>query len=312
MGDGDKMSDSNTDRLIEEVSEFRESLVQRLDRVNSLTESEVMGAAGALGTIVSLASNLSNDTKTTLAGVGDLENEDGDSLAKSIAKQSSTTEEFVSALQSQMASQKAVAAEAFEQSQAIRAAARAVENLSHQATMLAINAMIEAGRIGQAGAGFVVIGKEMQWLSVEIKKTNTLVSGLAEKLSALLPNIATMIESTASHTDEFSETIKDSISDVRDRSVSLQGGVSALLVDNQSAIDNIVYQSNEALSHLQFQDAVAQGLMRLDSMARDLVVTVGTLSGKDMGEQEIREVAHVEVGGEKEISPDDAGEVMLF
>ncbi len=313
MNNGRKMNDSLGKKLVSEVTDFRETLSERVKRVNSLTETEVIGAADAVGAIVDMVATLSSQTKETLEGISFSDHGDDEkSLAVSIAKQSDTTELFVSVLQGRMEKQRSVAAQAYEQSQAISEAANSVERLSRQATMLAINAMIEAARMGEAGASFTVIGNEMQWLSKEIKRTNTLVAGLAENLGELLPSIAKMIEETSSHTDAFSGTIKETISEVRERTTSLQGGVEELLTDNEDAMSTILNQSNAALSHLQFQDTVAQGLMRLDCIVRDLIISVGTLGGEDMSNMLVPEEEHVEIGGEKLISPDEAGEVMLF
>ncbi len=313
LNNGRKMNDSLGKKLVSEVTDFRETLSDRVKRVNSLTESEVIGAAEAVGAIVDMVATLSSQTKETLEGISFSDHGDDEkSLAVSIAKQSDTTELFVSVLQGRMEKQRSVAAQAYEQSQAISEAANSVERLSRQATMLAINAMIEAARMGEAGASFTVIGNEMQWLSKEIKRTNTLVAGLAENLGELLPSIAKMIEETSSHTDAFSGTIKETISEVRERTTSLQGGVEELLTDNEDAMSTILNQSNAALSHLQFQDTVAQGLMRLDCIVRDLIISVGTLGGEDMSNMLVPEEEHVEIGGEKLISPDEAGEVMLF
>ncbi len=58
--------------------------------------------------------------------------------------------------------------------------------------------------MGKHGTSFSVISNEMQTLSGEIKKTNTMVSGLVEDLSILLPAIAQMIEQTSDHAENFS------------------------------------------------------------------------------------------------------------
>jgi ABC-type transporter Mla subunit MlaD len=156
----------------------------------------------------------------------------------------------------------------------------------------------------------------MQRLSGEIKKTNTLVSGLAEDLSLLLPAIDQIIEQTSDQAEDFSGVIKESITDVRHRTSELQRGVKTLLTSNEDSVNRILRESQDALSYLQFQDTVAQGLLRMDSMARKLQVRVGTMGGEAMGEAEqlntMAKEEHAELGGDKGISPEDAGDVMLF
>ncbi len=307
------MKKSIGQELVDEVSQFRKEISERVDRVNSLTESEVMSAVDALSNIVDVVSTLNDQTNKTLRGISGSEDTSQDQhLTMAIAKQSDETENFVALLQARMDEQRTAATKAHEQSQAIQHAANSVESLSHQAKILAINAMIEAGRMGESGAAFTVIGHEMQWLSNEIKRTNMEVAQLAENLGKLLPSIAAMIEKTAVSTESFATSINDTIADVRFQTGTLQNGVEGLLAQNNTALSAILIESNEALSHLQFQDTVAQGLMRLDSIARDLVVTVGTLSGEDMSSMTLPTETHHELGGDKEISPDTAGDVMLF
>ncbi|MCP4448878.1 MAG: hypothetical protein GY811_26630 [Myxococcales bacterium] len=310
------MSETLGRMLVDEVGRFRKALVKRIRRVNQLTEGEVMSAASGLGKIVDLATQLSSHTKETLAGVAGDEAEEQMSLTDSIANQSNTTEDFINGLNSKIGQQREVAARAHQQSRDILRAAKSVERLSQQSNIIALNAMVEAARMGKHGTSFSVISNEMQRLSGEIKKTNTMVSALAEDLSILLPAIAQMIEQTSDHAEDFSGVIKDSITDVRQRTSDLQRGVATLLTSNEDSVQKILRESQDALSYLQFQDTVAQGLLRMDSMARKLQVRVGTMGGEEMEDSEamktLAKEEHAEIGGEKEISPDDAGDVMLF
>ena len=54
----------------------------------------------------------------------------------------------------------------------------------------------------------------------------------------------------------------------------------------------------------------------MDAMARKLQVRVGTMGGELMEDEDLQnslaKEEHAELGGEKEISPEDAGDVMLF
>lgn len=310
------MSETLGRKLVDEVGRFRKALVKRIRRVNQLTEGEVMGAASGLGKIVELATQLSAHTKETLSSVAGERAQGQVSLAESIAKQSDTTEAFINGLNGKIGEQREVAARAHQQSREILRAAKSVERLSQQSNIIALNAMVEAARMGKHGTSFSVISNEMQRLSGEIKKTNTLVSGLAEDLSILLPAIAQIIEQTSDHAEDFSGVIKDSITDVRHRTFELQRGVETLLTSNEESVSQILRESQDALSYLQFQDTVAQGLLRMDSMARKLQVRVGTIGGALMeAPEEFNSLAkeeHAEIGGDKEISPEDAGDVMLF
>ena len=74
----------------------------------------------------------------------------------------------------------------------------------------------------------------------------------------------------------------------------------------------IVEASQNALSHLQFQDAVAQGLMRLDRQVLEAQQVACRALGAEDLIPSLEPPMHVEIGGEKAVKNENAGEVLLF
>ena len=70
--------------------------------------------------------------------------------------------------------------------------------------------------------------------------------------------------------------------------------------------------SHESLSHLQFQDAVAQGLQRIDDWIRDAQLAAAELPAAEGRAAEIAEPMHPEIGGDKPIDLETAGDVLMF
>lgn len=300
-------------KIVQEVGRFRDALVRRIDHVNKITEEEVMSAASGVGRIVDRATQLSLRTSQLLSSLAtSTQDADADeSLAGSIERQSANVEAFVDDIVSHVESQRTVAGEAQTCTRDIVLAARSVERLSQQATIIALNAMVEAARMGNQGTSFLVISNEMQRLSAEIKKTNTLVSSLAENLGELLPSMSSLVENAFDSTNRFSVTLSSDISSVRKKTALLQEGVGEVLASNEQAVGAILRESQEALSHLQFQDSVAQGLKRVDAMARKLQLRNASLAGIDSGHLNIA-TTELEGSQSADVATEDSGSVMLF
>jgi hypothetical protein len=81
---------------------------------------------------------------------------------------------------------------------------------------------------------------------------------------------------------------------------------------SDQAMSRIIRCSHEAMSHLQFQDAVAQGLLRLDNRAREALIELCQLAGLEDRIASIAPAMHVEIGGEKPVEQNNAGDVILF
>jgi hypothetical protein len=74
----------------------------------------------------------------------------------------------------------------------------------------------------------------------------------------------------------------------------------------------ILRASQDALSSLQFQDVVAQGLLRIDQRLHDLQVDVARQTGQSEILAHVAPSAHIEVGGDKAIKQAGAGDIRLF
>lgn len=313
------------DDVIEVVGKYRDDLLARIRDVNNVTEREVLSAGKSIEVIVDKAASHIRELKVFLQGVtgesgknnkGKYQEpnptDEKKGISEAIRQQVDVIENFVESITAAISQQNDLAKRAAEQAQKIAEAASAVATLSMASNVLSINARIEAARLGVHGQGFSVITAEMKRLSTSIATTNEMINSLARSLGDLLPAIERGTMELQTRTANFGDELSQHVSCVEKETTSLQDNVKKVLVTSDRTMALILGSSQDALSHLQFQDLVAQALLRMDERSRTMQGDVADILGMREGEKKIRAAAHVEIGGDKPVEVDHAGEVLLF
>ena len=299
--------DGSVERMLDEVAAFRVAVVARVKQVNSLTEREVTEAGRSAIAIVERATAQAELTRRTAAQLSGSGAEAG--IGQAIGRQTQLVEQFAWDLRERVGVQESLAEQAVRQLEAIGQAGEAVEGLALASRILALNARIEAAHLGVRGHSFEVIADEMKQLSNQVAETNRQIAELASRLGELLPQMVAQTHAVRERTEEFGAQVSSSIEDVH-RGTERLGQV---LHDSVQAADDtmvaILKDSQNAMSHLQFQDVVSQALLAIDLQAHALVTRVaGAASGDG-----VLPPAHTLLGGaESEFAPAGAGEVTLF
>lgn len=171
------------------------------------------------------------------------------------------------------------AQEAVEQSVRIIEAANTIKSMAYTAKILTLNAHIEAARLGQHGRAFQVIVKEMLKFSEVVEETNLKVSGLAEELQELLPEIAHQTRSIRHESEIFSNELETLNASVEHSSQALKDMVIQTVTEGDGRLKRVLDLSMEALSGLQFQDPMIQEIQRIDTFLHELHNEVGDALG---------------------------------
>lgn len=287
---------------------LRSSLTDRIGEVVGMTEREVMAAGESVNRIVKIASRQLEALRNVLRQGA---NDSASPMGRAIATQLRRAAGFASDMASRIAEQREIATQTAQSAAGIADAAASVQGLTRRANILALNARIEAARLAESAQGFSVIATDMKNLSQAIAQLNGTIQGLAHTVQTLLPKMVAGVESMSRSSEEFSRSLQDGMADLEAASRGQQEDVAVALATSDTAMNDIMHASHEALSHLQFQDAVAQGLMRLDNRAREGVMALCRLMGLDV-ETHISPAMHVEIGGDKPVESSNAGEVVLF
>jgi methyl-accepting chemotaxis protein len=277
-------ADTVRPQVVAEVARGRRQVASRVAELRSSTEREILACGNVLSTIVDDVRELIAETERKVEATR--------------ARSKDVTERFIGEVQEDIQVQEAAVDQVLVLTQGMEEAVKAIDGLSQFSNILAINARIEAARLGDSGRGFAVIAEQMRELSKTIQGTAGKVASTIGAVRTGLPQVRERALSMQSRTRAFIDAVSDQ---VNSGSLQAAGGGAG-----ESRLDAVIQLSNQALSHLQIQDPLAQGLTSID---RDFGVV----------EERVRRALNGEVlaalEAERPAAGDDAparGEVTLF
>ena len=260
------------------LSGMREKLSRRIQQVNQMTSDEVTAAGSLINEVVERARQYVQDSQKALSEV---EGEGQDGLGQLLNTQSAMLRDHVRDMSGRAAAQDERARQASAAAKSIGDLAQSIERLASEARLLAVNARIESSRLGAHSAGFEVLASEMQRLSDEVAGANERVSELAARLGNDLPWIAQHARDLRGAMESFASAAAMRLEDTERGINSFRGNLGKLSRAGGMAMEDILRSSRAALSHLQFQDVVAQELRMMDAKMRDTHVEIARTLGAD-------------------------------
>ena len=139
-----------------------------------------------------------------------------------------------------------------EQTNQISGISSLVGDLANQTNMLALNAAVEAARARVHGKGFGVVASEIRKLADQSKKSS-------EKITALVADIQSAINTTVLVTDEGTKTV--------DQGLELTNSTATTFASFADSINNVFLNSQQiALSAQQQAFAVQQVVTAMNSL----------------------------------------------
>ncbi|HEX5656853.1 MAG TPA: methyl-accepting chemotaxis protein [Polyangiales bacterium] len=291
------------------LAEFRGLLMQRLNDVNSTTSREVMGAASSVAAVVERATE---HVKRVKEMVGNLEGRNGGGVAAAVHHQADVLRRYFESVSRDIARQEETADRAQQSLQRITKAASDTAHLASAARLLALNARIEAARVGGHGNCFSTIAGEMQHLAEQITQANEFIDSLATRLSEDLPELAASARALRNSSEELTRDLTSATAQVEQETADMRNVIGEMMQQSDREMASLIGSSHEALSHLQFQDVVAQGLLRIEPALHELQIEQAKLQGVEEVIAELPPTQHREIGGDKPVDQDNAGEVLLF
>lgn len=251
-------------RVSEEIDRGRRQVATRVEAMRALTEREILACGRVLSQIVETARTIIADNDAALAAA--------------VARSDETTARFIGEMGRDIEAQEAAVARVLSLADAMQEAISAINSLSQYSNLLSINARIEAARIGEAGAGFAVIAEQTRQLSGTI-------GGAAERVATAIGAVREglpPVRERATAMQERARTFIEVVAQEMKHSPDAAGGAAGL------RLESVMRLSNEALSHLQFQDPLVQ---ELTSINRDFGLLAERIARVLAGETALEPVA---------------------
>ncbi len=253
----------------EVIGALRRRLVRRIREVNATTERETLAAGGALARLVEVGRSHAADVRRVLDHVV---SGDGATLTKAVRELALRMRTDLDRVSGSLQDHCGEVAAASTHAEQIGVAAGDIASLASQARTLALNARIEAARVGDHG--FAVIAQEMKRLSDAIANTNATINRLAGSLGTALPALRQRSAELGAETTALADDLRADLSNVERQLELLHEQVRGALDATDHTVTSMVDTSHTALSHLQFQDVCAQQLLAIDGWAHEAQATL--------------------------------------
>jgi methyl-accepting chemotaxis protein len=164
-----------------------------------------------------------------------------------------------------------------EQANQIGSISQLVSELANKTNMLALNSSVEAIRAGEHGKGFSVVANEIRKLADQSQNS-------AEKISVLVSEIQSAINSTVMVTDEGTKTVAAGVQIAQKTDQAFTGVA--------DAVNKVVLNNQQISLNLKQQvDAIQQVVQAMESINQGAKETAVGINQTKVGTQQLNETA---------------------
>lgn len=186
------------------------------------------------------------------------------SIRTLIGEQKVSITDFLDVTSRFLQEQTEVAGESYKAVYEMEGAVDSIQRILLNSKILAVNAQIEAKRLGDDGKAVYVLGGEMARFTKDIESANEAIQSRVSNVTSMMLRFRDEAMSKQQSLQEFSARIEAKLDFVQKRTDALMESLeetSEQMVESQS---RLTVFSHDALSALQFQDPMSQKLRRVE------------------------------------------------
>ncbi len=258
-----------------------------VERAISTTEQAVLEVGDCLSRIVADSRENNESLKLIFERVDSGASNNG--IGDALRSQEESTRGFLGVLERNVADHDADLHSMRGEVEEILTAGKSVRDILIGSRLLAINAQIEASRLGEQGKAFAVIAAEMGELSRSVAKINETIETLASRINHAMPKLEAASHALVESSSQFEVVFSERSESVNNAADALREFIASQLDQSRHRSERVLQTSQRALSNLQFQDPVAQSLRTIPA------IVSGEKSEQSAGSDDVT-----------------AGEIMLF
>ena len=263
----DSISAERAEAIKQTIEASRECVMSRIAAATKIAEAEVIEIGTLLNEIVNVATA---DNTDVIDSLDMLSGERETTVTRGIQQQTETVSGFIEDVCERLDSQRVRVDGATSLCGDISEAVKAIETVTRKSHLLAWNISIEAARLGSQGKAVATIGSSMGDFTNEISDATKKIVDMLERLTKTLPSLseasAELSETASTFSGELGTSLAEIEHNVGELGDRLRQGVEEAGQRNET-VQRLTYQT---LSHLAFQDPVAQQLLRSEHELRDM------------------------------------------
>jgi methyl-accepting chemotaxis protein len=308
-----------------EIAACAERVRGLLAEATGLSEREVMAAGERIGAVKAEAREHLEALQVVARTFESDDKSSKGSLADAIAAQSRTVDDLISRLQAAHAVQSDAAASVAAAAVRIDRFVSVIGNIATGLHVLTLNARIEAARRGAQGTAFATIADSMRSLATDVQQANYGIGALSSDLTASAGAAQDVNATMVTLMEQAKLRFARDLGQVLQAFQGAQGTTELAARAGVERALRLVKLTDDLLSHLQFQDRMAQVLAEANANLETTRATTSELLARAATEDvedvirdvlSKRKISTVRLSGESELASSDvgmeSGVVMMF
>jgi gas vesicle protein len=272
-----------TNEVVEIGREISGRIRRSLQGAREKTEDAVLAVCDHVTKLVEIARQGNEEAECTLhtivgPGAGVRFDDEETSIAEVVHTQADSVNSFVADTREFFNQQIAIGDAASKSCQEMQLCVAQVVKLVFSSEILAYNIQIESARLGDDGRAFTVLGDEMVRFSSKVRDANIAIQSSLKLVSETMRKFQEQSKAMDQRLDTFTEQLRRKMDDVQLRTSKLTDSLHLTLERITHRNQEVIACSQDALSELQFQDPLAQRLMRIEMEVErlELLIETGT------------------------------------